>query len=215
MIKSIFTASAMTIALSASAFAAGTVVKAPAATAQAQTPITTRPNYHQGYYMQGGVGTYAGFVDYSTDMRYTGAHGGVGGLFAAGYQTGPHFGIEMDALYGHFSVNDKEIGGNDSVSANGLLVGPAIKGIATLGNHFYLTGRLGVGYLGIWENDNIKTGTPIDNHDKVSGSLVVPFDGIGMGYAVTNHLDINLNYTGELLLIANAGLVSAGVTYHF
>lgn len=41
------------------------------------------------------------------------------------------------------------------------------------------------------------------------------FTGIGAGYALTDKLDLNVQFQGPNLIFVGAGVLSAGLTYHF
>lgn len=43
----------------------------------------------------------------------------------------------------------------------------------------------------------------------------LPYLGIGMGYSVTKHVEVTIQAVGATILLADLGLLSAGVTYHF
>ena len=46
-------------------------------------------------------------------------------------------------------------------------------------------------------------------------AIVLPYTGIGVSYAVTKNVDLNLQYQGAIYGIAGAGLAGVGLTYHF
>lgn len=178
-------------------------------------------NSRQGWFLGLSGGTFVATVDTSsTSTSYSSLTGGGGGFLSFGYQTGPHFAYEYDTIVG--GISDTETfdavgGGNVKAKTDtlGVLTGPAIKGIATLGKNFMIYGRLGVGYVKV-----SNTATPIDKSKKISNHIesesgVWPFDGVGMSYAINKKIDINLDYTGLIAIIANAGLVSGGIIYHF
>ena len=46
-------------------------------------------------------------------------------------------------------------------------------------------------------------------------SILLPFTGMGLSYAVTKKVDLSLQYQGAVYGIAGAGLAGVGFTYHF
>lgn len=47
------------------------------------------------------------------------------------------------------------------------------------------------------------------------GGLVLPFTGIGGSYALTEKVDLGLQYQGAIYGIAGAGALGLSFTYHF
>ena len=175
-----------------------------------------RANYHKGMYASAGLGTFVGFADGGDSLNYQAENGGFGGIAVVGMQTGPHFGFELDSIYGDLSYTQKYDNKTENFSVDGLLVGPAIKGIATIGDHFYLSGKIGLAYLSLTGTytTTYSNGSP-QSTEKENRSLFLPYDGITLGYAVNKKCDLQVDYTGLLYGVANAGLLSAGLTYHF
>ncbi len=186
----------------------------PAAQQTAETPA----NDHHGVYIQGGVGTILASMQSNTNFDYSAAHGGLGELLAVGYQTGPHFGMEVDMIHVNLSKNivDSNVDDDYSTSADGYLVAPSIKGLLTIGDHFSIYGKLGIAYAHAFGSS---TGTHSsddpDQDDNTSPSIVLPYTAIGVSYSVSHSIEIGTEYSGFLYGVANAGLLSANLTYHF
>ncbi|MFP4452591.1 MAG: hypothetical protein ACLFPI_04385 [Desulfobacterales bacterium] len=53
----------------------------------------------------------------------------------------------------------------------------------------------------------------IHHEDAVSAGA--PFIGIGVGYALTEKIDLRAQFHGPNLIFIGAGALSAAVTYHF
>ncbi len=167
-------------------------------------------------YLSAGVGTFAGFVDTSSTLNYQAENGGVGLLLSYGKQSSSAFAYELDAIVGHFDYTQTADSANEALSVNGVLIGPALKGVLHFNNDVFLSGKIGLGFFGV-QGDGTSTPKSGGASTKItkSFSLLLPFDGITLGYSINDNTDVQLDYSGFVFGIANAGLVSLGMTHHF
>jgi len=164
----------------------------------------------KGYYLQGGVGTFSVVAEANLDVESL--SGGTGGLGAIGYQFNPHFAVEVDAIYGSYTYDQDNNGITDAYTLDGTLVGPAVKGILPLGESLQLYGKFGCALLSA--SGHYTSGSS-STENAYSDSVGLPFDAIGLSYSVNNQVDLGVEYTGLLYIVANAGLLSVDATYHF
>jgi hypothetical protein len=177
-----------------------------AATDAANSTATTS----QGYYIQGGLGTFA--LTAASSIEVDSFSGGAGGLAVFGYQYNQHFALELDAIYGSYSYDDTTYTPTRHYTLDGGLVGPAMKGILPMGEHWHLYGKLGLALFtatGHYTED----GSSEETDD--SESIGLPFDAVGINYAINQHVELGVEYTGLIYLAANAGLASFNMTYHY
>ena len=169
-------------------------------------------------YMSAGVGTFAGVLNMSTStsLNYQVQNGGIGLFLSYGKQATPNFAYELDAILGHFDYTDTSGSTKDDYSVNGILIGPALKAVLHFDHRVFLSGKVGVGFFGVQGDatSTPKTGGPSSTSTK-SSTILLPFDGITLGYSINHNTDVQLDYSGLLYGVVNAGLVSLGMTHHF
>ena len=83
----------------------------------------------------------------------------------------------------------------------------AAKFIFPIMSKFALNLKLGITY--------ISTGLTNVSKDADKMSIVLPYTGVGASYQIMPNLDVEVHYEGLVYIVAGAGQVGAGVTYHF
>lgn len=148
-------------------------------------------NQHTGAYAELNVGTdfYYNLI-YTRGTDISAGIGGFGWSGAVGYNFNPTFGLE-----GGFILN---------LTKNYELAVIKAPYVSTrfnvpLGERYSFIGKLGLM-------------APFFFSD---GAILLPFTGIGISYAVSNKMDVSLQYQGAVYGVASAGLLSLGVSYHF
>lgn len=127
------------------------------------------------------------------------------------------------------------------ISSSGTCHSAGIEGIGwsiAAGNHFTNIFALEAGFMQNYLHDNyshtnvpyLTTRFDVPVVDRINfigklgamyasaptkGGIVLPYVGIGSSYALTPKVDFQVQYQGAVYGIAGAGLVSAGLTYHF
>ena len=175
------------------------VITLMAASASAQTESGQAYNRHTGFYASGNVGVTVGAIPdfFSNDNSYLFEAGGIGVNGGVGYQFNSYFAPELGVTYFRFPGNN-----NNSDDFNLLLGYAALKGILPLGDRFNINAKLGV------------SGAKELGSDEKSN--VLPYMGLGMGFALTSNLDFDVGIQGTTFWgLANFGLISGGLTYHF
>ncbi len=149
-------------------------------------------NRHQGPFAEFSAGTnlyYLGILSSEGKVAGGGVNGAsVGGTL--GYSYTPYFSLEGGLLAALVNLND----GNQ-------LYAPYFSTRFTLpvGNRFSFLAKLGLMVPFIPKQ----------------GGLILPFTGIGGAYALTEKLDLGLQYQGAIYGIAGAGNLGLSLTYHF
>lgn len=166
------------------------------------TALSEKPSYSdndKSFYIDAGLGVVAAYE------AVGGAKAESAGLSwngAVGYNTSRKFALEMGVLGARLK------GGSNSNDLTGYAPYLATKFIVPVSQKFAFNFKLGLTYL----NSRL---TNAGKNSKSSGSTVLPFTGVGLSYAVTPNIDINLHYQGLVYVIAGAGQAGAGITYHF
>jgi hypothetical protein len=171
-------------------------------------------NRHQGLYLEGNVGTGVSYVGFMTSEDIP-AGAGVAGFTwvgAIGYSLTAHHAIEGGFGQWFAKFEDEEVAWDEEgnritrVEENSaqLNVGYlAWRGTVPIQDRFAFFGKLGA------------MGTVVTNKKEDTGWIVIPFTGLGFSYAVTPQIDVSLQYQGAIYVLASAGALTLGVTYHF
>lgn len=150
---------------------------------------------HNGPYLEANFGTNLYYVGaFTSEGSVTG--GGVEGLGwsgALGYQFNKTFGLEA----GFMQSFSKNINSDNKNQLN--IPYASTRFTVPISERFSFIGKLGVMYAML-------------PHE---GGMLLPYTGIGFGYAANSNLDITTQYQGAIYGIGGAGLVSLGLTYHF
>lgn len=177
-------------------------------------------NRHQGGYVEANVGSGLVFLALTSSDPSSGDSGssfhsgfyGIGGSFAYGYQFHKGgFALEGGAFAAQVSYTDTN-DSNQRVTYTGDMWSPyvAFRWVAHMGGRWGFISKLGLFQLNMSAHDS---------EGNTSGSFTVPvllpYTSFGLSYAVTPHLAINAQYQGLNFVIAGAGVLGAGVTYHF
>lgn len=155
------------------------------------------------------IGTYYVEANLGSNLFYapgeytlsSGLHG-VGYAAAAGYYYGDTSSLEVGIMQSTTQYKDDD---NDE-EKRGTFTAPyaTFRFNTPIGKQTTLITKLGAMYVHL-------------NADKddVHVSSVLPFTGIGLGYAVTDNFDINIQYQGAVYVVAGFGLLTGGASYHF
>jgi opacity protein-like surface antigen len=149
-------------------------------------------NEHHGPYAEFTAGTnlyYLGVISSAGKVAGAGVAGASLGA-ALGYSYTPYYGLEGGLLTALVDLNR----GNQ-------IYAPYISTRWTLplGNRFSLLAKLGLM-------------VPFVPRD---GGVILPLTGVGASYAVTEKMDLGLQYQGAIYGIAGAGNLGVSLTYHF
>ncbi len=173
-------------------------------TAKAQPEPPTPWNQHTGFYAEINVGSnlYAGVLPTSEGTFSSAGFQGVGYNANLGYFFNHTF-----ALEGGFMQNYAKLDFDEGDNLSGHLNVPYIttRFDVPMGDKFSLIFKAGL--LAVWATDDV-------NHESTA-TLVLPYTGVGLGYALTSKLEASVQYQGALYGVVNMGLLSAGLTYHF
>jgi opacity protein-like surface antigen len=164
-------------------------------------------NRHTGPYVEGNLGTnlYSAGMASSKSNTITGGITGYSWNVAAGYNMNTWFGLEGGFTRSSIKVDyDQHDSHYQSINAPYA----TMRFTAPIDQRFSLIGKLGVMYA---------NGSPEHPHDSAGGNagIVIPYVGIGAGYAITPKVDITAQYQGALYGLVNGGALTGGVTYHF
>ena len=153
----------------------------------ASTPL----NQRTGWFTTVGVGTKLTFLAGSNNVDSW--EPSAAGVLTIGKLISPRFAWEFDGFNAYLFRDTKE---------HLSLVGTSVRWLFPSGDraNFYL--KLGVG------NYRDKSQSRNDND-------IIPYNGVGYSYYINKKLDLGLSYQGLLLLIFDAGVFSADITYHF
>lgn len=170
-------------------------------------------NRHEGPYAEMNLGTglaYFGVITSETDTSDAGING-FSWVGALGYSFTPHHAVEggFGQWYTEFENDDEYMDekGNIQVRVEevetqlnfGYL---AWRGTVPIKDRFAFFGKLGGMFISIPDTDE-------------EAWMILPYSGIGLSYAVTPQLELNVQYQGAVYVLAGAGAVTAGVTYRF
>ena len=149
-------------------------------------------NEHKGNYAELVGGTNAYYLGILSSRGSVGGAGvtGAGWAGALGYNFTNTFGLEAGLMQNFVDLN-----------GGGYVISPYTTTRFTLpiGQRFSFIGKLGLMAPFVPEE----------------GGIVLPYTGVGFSYAATKNLDFTLQYQGAFYVIAGAGLLGAGITYHF
>lgn len=149
-------------------------------------------NEHKGAYAELNAGTNAYYLGIISSEGNTSGSGIIGtGLNAAiGYNFTPIFALEGGFTYAFADVNNGEKIDVPYVTT---------RFTAPIGNRLSFIGKVGL----------------MVPYVPNEGGMVLPYTGVGFGYALTKNLEANVQYQGAIYGIAGAGLLGLGLTYHF
>jgi len=162
-------------------------------------------NRHEGPYAELNLGTglaYFGVITPETDVSDSGIDG-FSWVGALGYNFTPHHAAEggFGQWYTAFENDDESVA--DKEESTHLNVGYlAWRGTIPIKDRFAVFGKLGGMLMSIPDTDE-------------EAWMIAPFTGIGLSYAVTPQLELSVQYQGAVYVVAGAGAVTAGLTYHF
>jgi hypothetical protein len=159
-------------------------------------------NQHQGLYTEMNIGSnlvYLGVFSSGGNVSGSGFYG-AGWSAALGYNITPVFSFETGIMQNYAKIKENNHQSVDTYRYRHLNV-PYLttRFDVALGERFSFIGKIGAMYASV--------------PGKVS--VVLPLIGLGAGYAVTPKVTATIQYQGAVYGIAGAGLMSAGLTYHF
>jgi hypothetical protein len=161
-------------------------------------------NEHQGFYAEvnAGPNIYMGTLVINGTTNSTSGSQGAGWSAAVGYNFKPRFGVEGGFMqnYAEYDTDD-----NEHVEAHTNIPYVAMRFTVPLGQRAAFIAKLGGMYPFVTDTENNDT----------TGGFLLPYTGVGFSYALTRQLDMSVQYQGAIYGIVNAGLMSAGLTYHF
>lgn len=149
-------------------------------------------NEHDGLYAEFNVGTNIYYLGVMSSVGSTTGSGivGAGVNGAVGYYFSPILAAEAGYIEDYVDINR-----SDTIHVPYL----AARFTADLGERFSMFAKLG---LMVPSMPNVAT-------------LVLPYTGVGMAYAVNHDMDVNVQYQGAIYGLAGGGLLGVGLTYHF
>lgn len=171
--------------------------------------VTHQPlNQHQGFYVEANAGPnlYFGSLVINGNTNSTSGSEGWGWNAAAGYRFTPHFGVEGGFMQNSAEYTNDE---NEQIEAHTNLPYVAMRFTAPIGQRTAFFGKVG-GMVASVHFENNSDGST-DN----TSSIFIPYTGLGFSYALNKKVDVSVQYQGAVYGIVNAGLFSAGLTYHF
>lgn len=161
-------------------------------------------NRHKGVYADANVGTNVAYLAISTNEVDPDARiRGFGWNAAGGYAWSRFFGLEGGFMQNYIKFTDEET--QDSAYHHINVSYLAAKFTLPVGKRLSVIGKVGA--------MKPRPAGPIEEEDWPD--TVLPYLGIGAGFAVTPNLDITIQYQGALYGVVGAGLLGAGLTYHF
>jgi opacity protein-like surface antigen len=175
-------------------------------TTTVETSNTTEKwNAHHGFYVEANGGTNLYFLGFISDAGSASSSGfeGSGWGAAVGYNFLPKVALEGGFIQNYAQYSED---GNTAWGHTNL---PYITARFTmpLGDRFAFLAKTGLMAISVdAESSDANASTP---------TIVLPFIGLGASYALTSKLDITAQYQGAVYGVVNAGLLSAGLTYHF
>lgn len=163
------------------------------------------PNQHTGTYIEATAGTnfYALGLISSDDIGSTAGVGGYAVNAAIGYNITYWFGFEggFNRAMAHLDSNSSH---NDSINAPYA----SVRFTLPIGQRFSFLAKVGAMYATYTDHKD-------DQEYSVTHGMVLPYVGVGASYAVTSNIDITAQYQGAVYGVVNAGVLTAGLTYHF
>jgi opacity protein-like surface antigen len=183
-------------------------------------------NQHQGLYAEATLGAdlyYLGVISVPDDSDMNLVKQGFPGFgysAAIGYQFRPGgFALEGGFMQNFFDLSEDLRTGHgnerETVTESTTLYTPyaAMRWEFPIKQRLAFIPKLGIAYVKMKE-------TTLSNDDQtvVYGAgtgMIIPYVGLGFSYALTQKIDVVLQYQGAVLGIAGAGLASLGLDYHF
>lgn len=157
-------------------------------------------NRHTGPYVEANAGYTFAWVTgsfFGNDFS-KGAAVGFGWNVAGGYMFKDWIGAEVGYL--QFNPEIEEDTYDDTASVGGAYL--AARFNIPIKDRFSFITKVGVMTLSVSGDEDALT----------SGAM---FTGIGVGYALTDKIDLSLQFQGPNFIILGAGVLSGGLTYHF
>lgn len=155
-------------------------------------------NEHAGWYVEANAGTNLALVAISASDTKVTEYGyeGFGYNINAGYNWRPGRAIELGFMQNYVTYVD-----NNNVRQSDYVNIPytAVRFTLPMMQRGAFIAKVGV--MGF-------------DDPKHKEYLLLPYTGFGFSYAVTHKVDISAQYQGAIYGIVNAGLLSAGITYH-
>jgi hypothetical protein len=146
-------------------------------------------NRHKGFWAEADVGTGWGYIPDEAGFQ------GFAWVGALGYRFTVTHAIEGGVGQWHMSREDDD----DAYVNFGYL---AWRGTVPIADRFAFFGKAGIALLN----------NP-DHHD--DGWAGGPFLGLGLSYAVTPQIDLDVQVQGVTAVFVGGGVVTAGAAYHF
>jgi opacity protein-like surface antigen len=173
-------------------------------TAKPQPEPSAPWNEHTGFYAEinGGSNFYAGILPTSEGTFSSAGFQGVGWNANLGYFFTHHFALEGGSMQNYAKLDFDE---GDNLSGHLNIPYLTTRFNVPIGDKFSFVAKAGL--MAVWATDD-------ENHENTA-TLVLPFTGIGLSYALTPNLETSVQYQGAVYGVVNLGLVSAGLTYHF
>lgn len=184
--------------------------------ALADTAAALQPNQHLGWYLGGTAGTnlyYVGLAASGGSFSSEGLNG-----FSWSGETGYHFttttALEAGAMqnYAYYNSTDYDFFGNpttEKIYGNTNLYYLAARFDVPIKDRFSFIGKLGLMYAsGSLLSDD-------DTDSPQTAAVILPFTGLGFGYAFTPHLSMDVMYQGAVYTVVSAGGLGAGLDYYF
>lgn len=167
------------------------------------SPATSAPtNDYTGAYLSAGLGGFGGAgytYDDNNKRSFDGGFAGLGATLIGGYRFNRYLAVEADVM----PLID--IGGK------GAIVGGMVKGMVPVGQRATLFAKAGGGALILKPDPFMGVAFPTTT---IGGPMV----GAGASYALTQHVDANIQYNGLIITgkdPAILGNATAGLTLHF
>jgi len=162
-------------------------------------------NRHTGPYVEANLGTgftYLGVFGNEFDASDS-ATGGFSWVGALGYGLTPHHAIEggFGQWYTDFEDNDEP--GHEEIDGHLNMGYLAWRGTLFIQDRSALFFKLGAMVVAVPETET---------NDSWG---VAPFTGIGLSHALTPRIDLSVQYQGGVYILASAGALTVGATYHF
>lgn len=169
-------------------------------------------NVHHGYYAEfnAGANLYAlGVISSGGSASASGFQGG-GWSGAVGYSFSRHVAMEAGFMQNYADFEDDD---GNAVAGHTNVPYLAARFTIPAGDRFAFLAKLGLMAPSVTAQATSSDGQVDDSAS--SPTVVLPFVGIGASYAVTPKLEVTAQFQGAVYGIVNAGLMSAGLTYHF
>lgn len=159
-------------------------------------------------YVEGSIGSNFAYLGvFGNDVRDTTFVNGFGYHLSWGHFFRDWTAIELGWLQSFFTFEDAK-------HANALY--SAFRFNIPFGDCNQFTFNIKLGLMGIWYREYlIYDKYKDDDKDNDFIGMLLPFTGIGLSYAINEKLDFTVQYQGGVYIVAGAGLLSAGLTYHF